>query len=100
MQPPGDAHKLQQLLADEVISVVGWGMNYAARWESLTIYDKGDVNGTELRVFAGNFLYSTGTNEAAGRFTPAHFDLPMRDCTVTLDEVPVVDDGELQGSLA
>ncbi|MCK7498697.1 MAG: hypothetical protein MZW92_54940 [Comamonadaceae bacterium] len=32
----------------------------------MTFYDKADFNGTELRAFAGNFLYSTGANEVAG----------------------------------
>ena len=63
------------------ISHVGWGMNPAARWESLAMWDKTDTNGTELRAFAGNFLFSTGANEVAGRFCRGHFDLPMRNCT-------------------
>ena len=33
----------------------------------MAMYDRGDFNGTELRAFAGNFLYSTGANESAGR---------------------------------
>lgn len=82
------------------VSHVGWGMNPAARWESLAMYDKRDTNGTELRAFAGNFLYSTGANEVAGRHTLGHFDLPMRGCTVELDGVPVVVDGALAGELA
>ena len=53
------------------VSHVGWGMNAACRWESLALYDKADTNGTELRAFAGNFLYSTGANEVAGRFAAA-----------------------------
>jgi 2,5-dihydroxypyridine 5,6-dioxygenase len=53
------------------------------------------VNGTEARAFAGGFLYSTGANEVAGRFTAGHFDLPMRRCTITLDGKPVVREGEL-----
>jgi 2,5-dihydroxypyridine 5,6-dioxygenase len=77
------------------VSHVGWGMNTAARWESLAMFDKAQVNGTELRAVAGNFLYSTGANEVAGRFCRGHFDLPMRGCTVTLDGVPVVIDGAL-----
>jgi 2,5-dihydroxypyridine 5,6-dioxygenase len=81
-------------------SHVGWGMNTAARWESLALYDKSQVNGTELRAFAGNFLYSTGANEVAGRFCRGHFDLPMRGCTVTLDARPVVVDGQLIPELA
>jgi 2,5-dihydroxypyridine 5,6-dioxygenase len=81
------------------VSHVGWGMNPAARWDALTMYDKSQVNGTELRAFAGNFLYSTGANEVAGRHTLGHFDLPMRGCTVALDGDPVVVDGALQGDL-
>jgi 2,5-dihydroxypyridine 5,6-dioxygenase len=74
-------------------SHVGWGLNPAARYESLTMYDKADLNGTELRALAGNFLYSTGANEFAGRFTEGHFDLPMMGCSIALDDQLVVRDG-------
>ena len=77
------------------VSHVGFGLNPAARWDAMTFYDKRDCNGTELRAFAGNFLYSTGANEVAGRHTAGHFDLPVRGCTVCLDGEPVVKDGEL-----
>lgn len=82
------------------LSHVGWGMNPRARWESMALYDKRDVQATEFRAWAGNFLWSTGSNQYAGRFTLGHFDLPMRGCTITLDDVPVVIDGKLQGELA
>ena len=82
------------------VSHVGWGMNSAARWESLAVWDKAAINGTELRAFAGNFLFSTGANEVAGRFCRGHFDLPMRNCTVTLDDVVVVERGVLRSDLA
>ena len=49
------------------------------------MYDRRDTNGTELRAFAGNFLFSTGANEFAGRFTEGHFDIPVRNCTIALD---------------
>jgi 2,5-dihydroxypyridine 5,6-dioxygenase len=78
------------------VSHVGWGLNRRARWDAMTFYDKADFNGTELRAFAGNFLYSTGANEVAGRHTLGHFDLPLRACTVTLDGVAVVEDGVLR----
>ena len=81
------------------VSHVGWGMNQEARWDSMQFYDKRDFNGTELRAFAGNFLYSTGANEAAGRHTLGHFDLPLRNCTVLLDGELIVDSGVLQGDL-
>ena len=82
------------------VSHLGWGMNPAARWEALTMYDKRDTNGTELRAFAGNFLYSTGANEAAGRFTAGHFDLPMCGHTIALDGTTIVEAGRLLGDLA
>ena len=77
------------------VSHVGWGLNRGARWDAMAFYDKADFNGTELRAFAGNFLYSTGANEVAGRYTLGHFDLPMRGCTVMLDGDAVVRDGAL-----
>jgi 2,5-dihydroxypyridine 5,6-dioxygenase len=77
------------------VSHVGWGLNPGARWDAMTFYDRRDFNGTELRAFAGNFLYSTGANEVAGRHTLGHFDLPLRRCTVALDGTVVVDEGRL-----
>ncbi len=77
------------------VSHVGWGLNPGARWDALTMYDKTQVNGTELRAFAGSFLISTGANDFAGRFTEGHFDFPMRNCTVALDGEVVVDEGRL-----
>lgn len=74
--------------------------NFSLRDQSLAMYDKGDSQGTELRAFAGNFLFSTGSNQYAKRFTAAHFDLPMRDCTISLDEQVIVEGGVLQGELA
>lgn len=82
------------------VSHVGWGMNPQARWDALAFYDKRDFNGTELRAFAGNFLYSTGANEVAGRHTLGHFDLPLRNCSIALDGRPIVDGGRLLAPLA
>jgi 2,5-dihydroxypyridine 5,6-dioxygenase len=81
--------------ASYATSHVGWGMNPAARWDSVALVDHRDCWGTEARAFAGNVLYSCGANENAGRFTAGHFDLPMRGCTVMLDDRAVVVDGEL-----
>ena len=81
-------------------SHVGWGMNQFARWDAAQLYDRRETWGTEARAWAGNFLYSTGANETAGRFTAGHFDLPMRGCTVRLDERVVVADGVLAPDLA
>jgi 2,5-dihydroxypyridine 5,6-dioxygenase len=81
------------------VSHVGWGMNPKARYEALAMYDQRDTNGTELRAVAGNFLYSTGANEFAGRHTLGHFDLPVHGCSITLDDTLIIDRGILQGEL-
>jgi 2,5-dihydroxypyridine 5,6-dioxygenase len=75
------------------VSHVGWGLNPRARREALMFHDRRDINGTELRAAAGNFLFSTGANEFAGRYTAGHFDLPMFSCTISLDGEAVVQDG-------
>ena len=82
------------------ISHVGWGMNRGARWVSAAMYDKRDMQAVEFRALPGSFLWSTGANQYAGRYTLGHFDLPMRNCTIALDGRVVVKDGVLQGDLA
>src|SRR5436305_6125170 len=79
------------------VSHVGFGMNPRARYEALAMYDQRDSNGTELRAVAGNFLFSTGANEFAGRYTAGHFDLPVMRTTITVDGTVVVKDGVVQG---
>lgn len=81
-------------------SHVGWGMNPAARWDYLELYDRSQHNGVEARAFEGNFMFSTGSNENADRFSVCHFDLPMRNHDVFLDDVQVVDRGRLVGVAA
>lgn len=82
------------------ISHVGWGVNQGAKWVSAAMYDKRDMQAVEFRAIAGSFLWSTGANQYAGRYTLGHFDLPMRNCTIALDGRVVVRDGVLQGELA
>lgn len=82
------------------MSHVGWGTNPRAKWVSAAMYDKRDLQAVEFRAIAGSFLWSTGANQYAGRYTLGHFDLPMRNCTIALDGRVVVKDGVLQGELA
>ena len=51
----------------------------------------------DARAFAGNFLFSMGPNNEAGgsRHTACHIDIPMRNCTVLLDNREVVREGKL-----
>jgi 2,5-dihydroxypyridine 5,6-dioxygenase len=78
------------------VSHVGFGMNPKARYEALAMYDQRDTNGTEIRAVSGNFLFSTGANEFAGRHTAGHFDIPMMKTTIEIDGKVVVKDGVLQ----
>ena len=60
------------------VSHVGFGLNRPGTLRSARACMTGsDLNGTELRAVAGNFLFSTGANEFAGRFTAGHFDIPV-----------------------
>jgi 2,5-dihydroxypyridine 5,6-dioxygenase len=78
------------------VSHVGFGLNRRARYEALAMYDRRDTNGTELRAVAGNFLFSTGANEFAGRYTAGHFDLPVMKTTIEVDGLVVVREGVVQ----
>src|SRR5947207_6166055 len=82
------------------VSHVGFGLNRKARYEALAMYDRGDTNGTELRAVAGNFLFSTGANEFAGRYTAGHFDIPVMKTTIAIDGTEVIRAGVLQDVFA
>jgi len=60
----------------------------------------GDVperSAAAARTFPGNFLFSTGPNSQGGgkRTTRGHYDVPMRDCTLILDDEMVIEKGKL-----
>jgi 2,5-dihydroxypyridine 5,6-dioxygenase len=80
------------------LSHMGWGVHPLASWAALETYDPRSLYGQELRSAAGNFMWSTGSNRFAKRETPAHLDIPMRGCTVTVDRTTVVRDGRLVGA--
>lgn len=77
------------------LSHMGWGLLPQARWSAFEVYAPRSLYGQELRSTAGNFMWSTGSNRFADRETPAHLDIPMHGCTVTIDDVAVVRDGNL-----
>lgn len=80
------------------VSHLGWGMNPQARWYWMGLHgDEPERNRAAARVFPGNFLFSTGPNTQGGgkRSTRGHYDVPMRDCTVMLDNKVVIDKGKL-----
>ena len=66
---------------------VGWGLENRANWTVLGLYNPEAQLGMDARSFAGNFLWSSGPNTEAGgdRDTPCHLDIPLRNCSVSLD---------------
>lgn len=77
------------------LSHVGWGLNHRSHWWAMALQHPIEGDFTEGRAFAGSFMVSTGVNRAVGRVTRCHFDLPMRNCSVFLDGIAVVEDGVL-----
>ncbi|SEG87214.1 2,5-dihydroxypyridine 5,6-dioxygenase [Marinobacterium lutimaris] len=79
------------------ISHIGWGLQPRAQWTAMGLYDKNDGMCMDARAFYGNFLFSTGPNTEVGgsRKTPCHMDIPLRKCSVYLDDKPVVVEGDV-----
>ena len=79
------------------ISHIGWGLQPRAHWSTLGLYSRENTIGMDARAFEGNFLFSLGPNNEAGgkRTTACHIDIPLRNCTVSLDGRAVVHDGKV-----
>jgi len=94
-----DAEFLEQYVRDFeepdafAVSHLGWGLQPKARWTSLGLYDKHATVGMEARAFYGNFLFSTGPS--LKRKTRCHLDIPMRNCSFSIDGVPMTVDGDV-----
>jgi 2,5-dihydroxypyridine 5,6-dioxygenase len=84
------------------ISHIGWGLQPRARWSTLGLYDREATIGMDARAFEGNFLFSLGPNNEGGgsRTTTCHIDIPLRHCTVRLDNEVVVNDGSVMDAFA
>jgi 2,5-dihydroxypyridine 5,6-dioxygenase len=77
------------------VSHIGWGLNENAAWIPTTELDS--------RSYCGSVMFSTGPNTEFGgtNDTLCHIDIPMRDCTVTVDGELVVEGGRIvKASLA
>ena len=79
------------------LSHIGWGLQHRAKWSTLSLYDREQTIAMDARAFAGNFLFSLGPNTevGGGRNTACHIDIPLRGCTVSLDDTVVVRAGAL-----
>ena len=86
-------------LDGHALSHLGWGLNPQSRWDALALYgDDPDRTYASARTFAGNYLFSTGPNNEGGgtRDTKGHYDVPMRDCTIMLDNDVIIEKGVIK----
>jgi 2,5-dihydroxypyridine 5,6-dioxygenase len=74
-------------------SHIGFGMHPRAQWSALPFFEKDEMIGMDGRCFLGNFLFSTGPNRFTGRLVEAHLDIPMRGCSVSIDDEQLIDRG-------
>jgi 2,5-dihydroxypyridine 5,6-dioxygenase len=74
------------------VSHIGWGLNERCEWNS-------DLPGIGMdgRAYYGNVLFSLGPDTEFGgtNDTACHLDLPMRNCTLWLDDEVIVDRGQV-----
>lgn len=79
------------------ISHIGWGLNQKAQWHHMAIADAQKEIGMDALSYYGNVLFSTGPNTELGgkNDTPCHVDMPLRGCTLKLDEKVIVKDGKI-----
>jgi len=74
------------------ISHIGWGLNDRSGWNA-----SNPGIGMEERGYYGNVLFSTGPDTEYGgdNATQCHLDLPMRECSLILDDERIIDAGKL-----
>jgi len=77
------------------VSHIGWGLNHLAQWDYLAT-GKPTI-GMDGRACYGNVLFSTGPNVELGgtNDTHCHLDLPMKGCTLYLDDALIVKNGDI-----
>lgn len=80
------------------VSHIGWGLNQKANWFHMATSKTNDrdrvLNGL---AFYGNVLFSMGPNSEVGgkNDTACHIDMPMRNCSLTLDGKTIVENGRI-----
>lgn len=80
------------------VSHIGWGLNERANWHHFAATQSlASEHVMNALSFYGNVLFSTGPNTELGgtNDTPCHMDLPMRGCSVVLDDIPIITDGKV-----
>lgn len=80
------------------VAHIGWGNNENARWHQFatSAHVESEYVMNAL-AFYGNVLFSTGPNTELGGVndTPCHMDIPMRNCSLWLDDTQILDKGRI-----
>lgn len=80
------------------ISHIGWGLNEKARWYQFSVTRRLPAEHVMNALsFYGNVLFSLGPNLEVGgsNDTACHLDLPMRRCSLWLDDTQILRDGDV-----
>ncbi len=80
------------------VSHIGWGLDASARWDFMgTDPAAAQSAGMDGRAFYGNVLFSTGPNTEVGgsNDTMCHLDIPLKGCTLALDNLTIVENGRI-----
>ncbi|MGV3654054.1 MAG: leucyl aminopeptidase [Noviherbaspirillum sp.] len=80
------------------IAHIGWGLNERANWHHMAATKHLDQEHVMHALsFYGNVLFSTGPNTEFGgtNDTKCHMDLPMRGCSLWVDDIQVLEGGKI-----
>lgn len=80
------------------VSHIGWGLNEKARWYQFSVTRQlPSEHVMNALSFYGNVLFSLGPNVELGgsNDTACHLDLPLRKCSLWLDGVQILDEGDV-----
>lgn len=80
------------------VSHIGWGLNEKARWYQFSVTRQLPLEHVMNALsFYGNVLFSLGPNLELGgtNDTACHLDLPLRRCSLWLDDVQILSEGDV-----
>lgn len=73
----------------------GFGLDQTGEWENWAFSEGQDLMGQDFRGYAGGFMWSTGPNRYVDRYTRAHLDIVMRNCSFYVDGEEIIRHGEI-----
>jgi 2,5-dihydroxypyridine 5,6-dioxygenase len=81
-----------------IVGVVGWGTDHRARWDRVAWHFHDPAGVMDCESFYGNVRIGLGINASSmlkgENRCKAHIDIQLRQCSVWVDDLPVLIDGE------